>query len=320
MNSLSKSMSYSHSPAIRQKQIIPISKLNQHPNDHTSLILPESRLSDTLPKEKLKQTHSPLNKIVKIASNQKINNKSMHILNDYSSNSSMLEVERSFGSAKKVNIENILLERLKNEKNIEKKFDIVISTAEKLVNVDRNFSIFYKVVKRFLIEYKENLINKSDSLDKYEEIKENYTELKSSYDKLFEEFKGLRRENDILKAELEKIREENYSMKNKIKRNAAFLNKLKEKGIPVEKLYKDIYGNGIKSKSLNKINLDDPDKKTENEEIAVLKPEKKIKNIPKLNIDATNNEGYQDEFMSKFNEFSESWRKQIIKDHHLIND
>ena len=309
MNSLSKSMSYSHSPAIRQKQIIPISKLNQHPNDHTSLILPESRLSDTLPKEKLKQTHSPLNKIVKIASNQKINNKSMHILNDYSSNSSMLEVERSFGSAKKVNIENILLERLKNEKNIEKKFDIVISTAEKLVNVDRNFSIFYKVVKRFLIEYKENLINKSDSLDKYEEIKENYTELK-----------GLRRENDILKAELEKIREENYSMKNKIKRNAAFLNKLKEKGIPVEKLYKDIYGNGIKSKSLNKINLDDPDKKTENEEIAVLKPEKKIKNITKLNIDSTNNEGYKYEFMSNFNEFYESWRKQIIKDHHLIND
>ena len=42
--------------------------------------------------------------------------------------------------------------------------------------------------------------------------------------------------------------------------------------------------------------------------------------VPKLKFPHLDgNEGYQEEFMSKFKEFSESWREQIIKNHHLTN-
>ena len=321
INSLSKSASYSHSPAMRQ-QINQIGKINQHYMENTSTVFPESRDSFTedLLKKKFKSIHAPLAKIVKIASKQKIVKQNMNTSYNFSGNSSLHQIENPLGNTKKINIENILLENLKNEKSIEKKFDIVISTVEKLINVDRNFSIFYKVVKSFLTEYKENVINKCESLNKYEELGKNYKESKDLYEKLFDEFVILRRENDILKVGFEKMKEENNSLKFKVKRNAAFLKKLKESGIPVEQMYKDVYKNTIKSKSVNKILFENCDSGINSNERPNSIPENKNKIIPKLKIEITNGEGYQDEFMSKFNEFSESWRKQIIKDHHLINN
>lgn len=307
-------MSYSHSPALRQLKILPITKISQIYSEDLPVHRNDFNSSDGLFRDRLKLLPKTMSKVVKIAARQKNNRSSTKNLNLSQKISENFPVLDTDSNVKNIKIEAYLLEKLKNEPDFEKKLDIVSSTAAKLCDVDRNFHIFYNVIKHFLIEYKEHLIKQHERFQELEEIEKNHELLKDTYSKLLENFTDFKKENSLLKIEVEKLKEKNGQMVFKIKRNAAFLTKLQAKGLPIEQIYKETYGLAAqKSKSLKKIEI----LKEKAEERPNSIPMKKTpKNIPKLVFAQSPNEGYQDEFMAKFNEFSESWRNQIINDHH----
>ena len=314
--SLSKSVSYSHSPAMRKQKIVPIQRVSQIIVEDNPSRLNKLISSDAAISEKFKSLPKNISRINKIAMKQKFSSSGADSLShsgNFSINS-IADADHLLHTKKDMKIEGYLLEKLKNETNLEKKFDIVVSTAEKLCDIDRNFYIFYKVVKQFLIEYKEFLIKQNDRLFGLQELEKNHKILKGSYDKLVDECLLITNENKQLKREGEKMREENHNMKNKIKRNGAFLKTLQQKGIPVEEMYKEQYGSQeSKLKNLNQKSMQDVSSNEERHNVIPFHP---ITVIPKLTFPANVNEGYQEEFIAKFNEFSESWRNQIINDHY----
>ena len=310
LNSLNKSANFAQSSGIRKQKELHVAKITQIYSDQLENSFHNKILnkSDISLKNRVKKHLNSVTKVVKIASTQKL-----APLNNSSLQASLHSgfAETSFLGLKKSNLEGFLLNKMAKEKDFSKKFDIVVSTAEKLTNIDRNFSIFYKVIQEFLLQYKGFLFEKNDQFH-VDDNEKSYRALKNSFDQLFREFTALSAENTGFKAEFEKIREENGKLKFQIKRYADFLKKLQNNGIPVEKMYQDVYGPS-KSKLLHKLELKLNKASSEKD----LKQQKT--QVPKLNLLGNSNEDYQEEFMSKFNEFSESWRKQIIKDHQNLN-
>ena len=311
--SLSKSVSYSQSPALRKQKIVPIQRVSQIIIEDIPSSLNKLINADSLIKDKFKSLPKNVSRMNKIAMKQKYCKSGAESLSNSAifSLNSVVDTDNLLHTKKNIKIEGYLLEKLKNETNYEKKFDIVVSTAEKLCDIDRNFYIFYKVIKQFFIEYKEYLIKQNDRIFGFQDLEKSHKSLKNSYDKLAEQCSLIANENRSLQHEVEKLREDNGQMKNKIKRNGAFLKSLQLKGIPVEEMYKEQYGSqGSTAKSLNQKSLHGV---SSNEERP---PSHQITVIPKLTFPVNVSEGYQEEFMAKFKEFSESWRNQIINDHY----
>lgn len=229
-NYLSKSLNYSKSPIFRDQKILPIAKITQL---HKQALPGLTSSHNVLPTSSTKI--NPVYKIVRIASTQKYN-QSSPILNTLSSK---LNTNLKILSQKNLRIESILSDKLKKESDFPKKFDIIISTLEKLCNLDRNFGIFYTVVKEFFLEFKEDFIKKSENL---QNLEENYNNVKSEYLRVVDELLVISDHNKKILIESEALKQENNQMRLKIIKNQKKKYDSGEKKAPVEKTQQDFYG------------------------------------------------------------------------------
>ena len=120
-----------------------------------------------------------------------------------------------------------------------------------------------------------------------------------------------------LQSQISHLKEENMAFKLKNAKSWEFFETLKSMGMPINKLYKNFSYCIRRAKSVEKFEI--KEEECFNEGNADREQPRKIKTnqeVPKLNIMVKNIESYQEEFMSKFKEFSESWRNQIIKNQH----
>lgn len=306
-----KRISFSNSPAAGNgNRVANIRKVYFSPPKLIELPYGKIKLSDSLskfPKNIIKLDHY---------SSKHLNANKTSFLNqskELSESHSYVDLE-----AHNAGIEAVLKKKLRKEQSFFKKLDIVLATFEKLTHLSRNFSIFYSVISEFLVQVKDHLVLAADEDEK---MKENEKRVKEGEDKMKEalirsetELKAALEENRNLRENFEKLKNEERMLRATCKKQAGLLNKLQDAGYPVEKFYELSFKTGTKSKSMNKIPAVESDE--------IKRPNsihgKGVPAIPKLKFSNNEgNEGYQDEFMAKFNEFSESWRKQIIKDHHF---
>lgn len=193
-----------------------------------------------------------------------------------------------------------------------KKLAIVLNTFEKLSKMSRNFYIFHSVLHEFWSQMRSFLIFSDDKNSLIKDLETKIQELTDSNHNLEAQVQKLLTESKSMHESMAKLKEEEKHLKSTTKKQAILLNKLKDAGYPVEKYYETVSISTTKSKSMNKLPI-----KFMNDN---LRP-KSISHagtpaVPKLKFPHLDgNEGYQEEFMAKFNEFSESWRKQIVKDH-----
>lgn len=316
INSLSKSISFSNSPAVRRTKKIPIALISQIiPENLHDESKPSQMFSKALPfKEPIKKLPSAMNKVIKLASRQKLLNRASfnNSLKDLHLNSSL----NDFDSMQNTGIEHCLVEKLKKEKDFSRKFEILLSTSEKLSSFDRNFFIFYKVAGEFFLEFREKVLLKDENLLKIDELEKANKELRVNLERSLHEVCKLNKQIDYLKVDMEKIKEENSTLRFRVKKQSLLLTKLQKEGYPLEEMYESMNNESKKARNINKIAA----KNHEEEQRPNSIPNKPAMIIPKLHFQE--NEGkecYQEEFMAKFNEFSESWREEIIKNHHLIN-
>ncbi|OMJ88703.1 hypothetical protein SteCoe_9327 [Stentor coeruleus] len=316
INSLSKSISFSNSPAVRRTKKLPIALISQIvPEDLHEDIKSTQMFPKALPfKEPIKKLPSAMNKVIKLASRQKLLNRTSfnNSLKDLHLNSSL----NDFDSIQNTGIEHCLIEKLKKEKDFSRKFEILLSTTEKLSSFDRNFFIFYKVASEFFLEFREKVLLKDENLLKIDELEKANKELRINLERSLQEVCKLNKQIDYFKVGIEKIKEENSTLRFRVKKQSLLLTKLQKEGYPLEEMYESMNIENKKSKSMNKVAVKNQEEIQRPNSI----PNKPAINIPKLHFQE--NEGkecYQEEFMAKFNEFSESWREEIIKNHHLIN-
>lgn len=220
-----------------------------------------------------------------------------------------------------VGIESVLKNKLAKEQNFLKKLEIVTATFEKLAHLNRNFSIFHSVISEFLRQVKDKLILVAEEEEKIKECEQRVQEsegkvkeLSEKCEKIEEDLRKVFDENKELRGKLENLKGDEKVFRTKCKKQSILLTKLQGAGYPVEKFYELNFKPGSKSKSINNIPKLDSDEVKRPSSI----PLKRDAVVPKLKFSQNEgSEGYQDEFMAKFNEFSESWRKQIMKDHHF---
>ena len=104
-------------------------------------------------------------------------------------------------------------------------------------------------------------------------------------------------ENKICNEKILNLQKELNTLKTKGKQYQNFILYLKEKGSNFEELYKEYFSRKKTEKlKIPKLNLTDPDC---------------VKESNSEDTRATETKGFHDEFMSKINEFSDSWRQQI---------
>jgi hypothetical protein len=297
-----KSFQLSGSPLVpKLKQTLKIRKISCSPlkdpeDSRIQLKISESqqKFSKIFPKIANKKVSSSLNFSVSQESNDS------HNLVDFESEN--------------LRIEQVLRKKLRKENDFVKKFEVVLNTFEKLSRLGRNFYIFHSVLKEFFNQFRNFLVFTEDKEALVKELEGKVEEMSKKNEELEEEVRKCCGEVKGLKEELEKLRGENKSLKPMVKKQSLLLNKLKDEGYPLEKLYDSLPKSSTKSKSMNKISLQLTDSEKRPSSIPIKGQ------VPKLKFThLEENEGYQEEFMAKFNEFSESWRKQIMKDHSFKN-
>ena len=213
-------------------------------------------------------------------------------------------------------IENVLKRKLKKENDMIKKLAIVLSTFEKLSKMSRNFYIFHSVLHEFWSQMRTFLIFSDDKNSLIKDLETKIHELTESNQNLESQVQKLSAESRSIHESLTKLKEEEKHLKSTTKKQAILLNKLKDAGYPVEKYYETVSISTTKSKSMNKLPIKLIKENLRPKSISYVGTQA----VPKLKFSHLDgNEGYQEEFMAKFNEFSESWRKQIVKDHTYTN-
>lgn len=288
---LTKSMSHSLSPAVINCRKTPKLSMNSSLNQEIEGIRPTYKLTQSV-----NQFPSNLTKLFKISAKKfqpKPSLLGFH-LRESGKNNSVITSE-----AKASGFEEMIRKKLGKEEKLAKKLEVLVRFCEKLAGSSKTFKVFTGVFDEIVVAIQQEL----KELGKLRKNQEKFDEL---CENLQNEVDVLKDENERLISEVERYRNEKRSLNNTIKKQSLLLNQLKSAGLPVEEFYQ---------KSRNIEGRQKSHFKTQ----APIKDEEKL-SIPKLIIrDNPENEGYQEEFMSKFKEFSESWREQIIKNHHLTN-
>ena len=288
---LTKSMSHSLSPAVINSRKTPKLSMNSSLNQDIEGLRPGFKLTQSV-----SQFPSNLTKLIKISAKKfqpKPSLLGFHI-RESGKNNSVITSE-----AKASEFEEMIRKKLAKEEKLAKKLEVLVKFCEKLAGSSKTFKVFAGVFDEIVVAIQQELKEFGKLRKKQEDISELCDHLQNEVD-------ALKDENDRLMSELERYRVEKRSLNNTIKKQSLLLNQLSGAGLPVEEFYQKTRNSEGKPKSHYKTQVP-------------MKDEEKL-NIPKLNIrDNPENEGYQEEFMSKFKEFSESWREQIIKNHHLTN-
>ena len=308
----SNSISYSHSPILRKTKRVSLQNTSGNYNKTLSESFSSKKILYANPRQSITNFSNHIIKPGKFPKNLKFipkpKNNSMSNIN---LKSNLKYSIKKYPCTKKSEVS--FAEDLKKENDLFKKIEIIISTIEKLFALDKNFVIFYKVLIEFLIEIKTHYEPKKTFI--CEDLEKTHKDLKSNYEKLLVDYQNLQNENSLLKHEIDRTLEESSSLKVKNRRYINFLKQLHNKGVPIEEFYEEIFKPCKNSK--NKLNIETKDTQEEKRSSSI--PLHLPKTIPKINFSNNLSGDFQDEFMSKFNEFSESWRKQIINDHKLIN-
>lgn len=316
LDPLPKSTSFSHNPGLRQSKKVPMRNINYVYAGYkkSNIVLDEYKplKLESSSKNLNKKFSNSFNKTESIAPREKFMYRSIQnsSTNNLTLSSIILNSENSFHSIKKLSPDMHLSKKLEQEKDFVKKTDLFLSIFVKSFSSDKNFSVFYKLLSDLFLEMKEDIRIKDMQISTLQSQEKASKDMKFMHEKLLIELDLLKKENNCLKIDFEKIKEENRSLKLKNKRYALLLTQLQKEGIPVEQIYDDLCVPSKPSHTSKALEGSD-----ESEIPVHSKPP-----VPKLCI-STNDTSlqYQEEFMLKFNEFSESWRNQIIKDGHLIN-
>jgi hypothetical protein len=289
--SLTKAMRHSLSPALTKSR-----KMGKHSINSSAYHEPEAFKANFKLAQSMSQFPNHLSKLIKI-SEKKIETKpnliAFHLRETGKNNLFMTSEVKNTG------IEEVIKKKLRKEEKLTKKIEVFRKFCDKLAVSSKSFKacsgVFNEIFDLVLKELKElNRLRKSQA------------NLNEICDNIQNEIDLVKDENERLAFELEKIRGEDRALKNTCKKQSVLLNQMKCAGLPVEEFYQKIRNADSKAKTLSRVNI----RVREDERV----------DIPKLILkENKESEGYQEEFMSKFKEFSESWRDQIIKNHHKSN-
>ncbi|OMJ79058.1 hypothetical protein SteCoe_21003 [Stentor coeruleus] len=232
-------------------------------------------------------------------------------------NSSVIEIDSKKKVLKK-NKEIGFFESMKNEQDLGKRFEIVWNIIDKYLNDAPDFKANKDFIKEFFEEIKKGLSNQANLATELRKITAKYLKLQESFTHISKTLSETTNYTKKLQIKISHLKEENVAFKLKNAKSWEFFETFKSMGIPIDKLYKNFAYNKRKAKSADRIEI--KEEKCFDKEDEIREKPRKIKTnqgVPKLKISIKNIESYQEEFMSKFKEFSESWRNQIIKNQQI---
>jgi predicted RNase H-like nuclease (RuvC/YqgF family) len=205
-------------------------------------------------------------------------------------------------------------EQFKNEKNLGKKIELALNIIDTFLSPEPNFKANWDIVKELFENIKQELTTLGGKTKEHYGSDNNYQKLQDEYKNISKNLSEAVINNSRLEKKIADLNKENKLLKLKITRNWDFFKSLQEAGIPIHNLYDNYLHNSTRSKSAEK--LQHKDKPGEENEDFRGKIRENIthEDVPRLKIDVRNIEGYQEEFMNMFQEFSESWRNQITNE------
>ncbi|CAG9314425.1 unnamed protein product [Blepharisma stoltei] len=198
-----------------------------------------------------------------------------------------------------------------NDFKLEQKFLFAKNTFSKILENDNEFTSILIKIKGVYDAYIEHLLLKCEnklkkSIDLHLESKNLSNHIEKSREKIIEDYKKLKTE---LNAANKKINDSVVREKKYIK----LLSSLEKQGYPIQEIYNNLKMEPKKNRSSLASIDEDSSTTTDYSEVSSLKRDSNVP-IPKLSLPEHLSDGYHQEFMSKFSEFSESWRIQIEKD------
>ncbi|OMJ80798.1 hypothetical protein SteCoe_18852 [Stentor coeruleus] len=223
--------------------------------------------------------------------------------------SSVIDVHNKKKTIKNQN-QNLIAEQFKNEKNLGKKIDLALNIVDIFLSPEPSFKVNWDFIKEILGKIKQELNCLGD-------ISKEHYGFDCDYQKLQEDIKNVNKNLleatkniSVLEKKITELKKENKFLKVKIMRNWDFFKSIQEAGVPIFKLYDNFLHKITRSKSAEKLKYKE---RMGCEEENIKRDDRHIgyPDVPKLKIDVRNVEGYQEEFMNMFQEFSESWRNQI---------
>ncbi|OMJ92115.1 hypothetical protein SteCoe_5221 [Stentor coeruleus] len=260
-------------------------------------------------KEKLLCIQRPAIKLKTFSIKKKVSQEKKIILQS----SSVIEIDSKKKTLKK-NRQIGFIESMKNEQDLGKRLEIVWNIIDKHLNDVPGFKANRDFIKEFFGQIKKGLSNQINLATELNKITAKYLKLQENFTQISKSLSEATIFTRKLQSQITHLKEENMTFKLKNAKSWEFFETFESMGMPINKLYKTFSYSKRKAKSAERFEIKEEEYFDEDRE----KP-RKIKTdqeVPKLNIVVNNIESYQDEFMSKFKEFSESWRNQIIKNQH----
>ncbi|CAG9321603.1 unnamed protein product [Blepharisma stoltei] len=267
-------------------------------------------------------------------------NKTLALSSVVNSNDEKIEkLDQSMDNYKQIFHESSIkvIQKSKTISDFEHKFDQELQKIEN-IDMDLKFDKYLSCAKRTFLKVLENDNEFTSVLIKIKDIYDGYIEhlcknqlknekiLKKSFDlaenqdsvnlarlvknqqndKLAEQCKNLKSELNLVNKKLHEsiVREKKY---------IKLLSTLEKQGYPIQEIYNNLKKKPKEHKSPLISAGEDSASSTDYSDVSSMKRDITA-SVPKLSIPKPSTEGYHQEFMSKFNEFSESWRLQIEKD------
>lgn len=263
-------------------------------------------------KEKLLCIQRPAIKLKALSLKKKVSQDKKIIMQS----SSVIEIDSKKKALKK-NQETEFVERMKSEQDLVKRLEIVWNIIDKHLNDDPGFKANRDFIKEFFEEIKKGLTSQANLATDLVKITAKYLKLQESFTQISKSLSETTNYNKKLQSQISHLKEENMTFKLKNAKSWEFFESFKSMDMPINKLYKNFSYCIRKAKSAEKFEIKEEEYfDEENEDREKPRKIKTNQEVPKLNIMVKNIESYQEEFMSMFKEFSESWRNQIIKNQH----
>lgn len=204
-----------------------------------------------------------------------------------------------------------IAEQFKNERNLGKKIDLALNIIDTFLNPEPNFKPNWDVLKELFESIKQELAILGSRTKDHYGFDSNYQKLQDEYKNISKNLLEATKNKGMLEKKIADLNKENKLLKVKITRNWDFFKNLQGTGIPIYDLYDNYLHNATRSKSAEKLQRKER-VGCDNEGFAgKFRENITHEDVPKLKIEVRNIEGYQEEFMNMFQEFSESWRNQI---------
>lgn len=217
------------------------------------------------------------------------------------------ELKENFLEAFKIseyNSEKVLKEfreKLLNEKSPEGKFFVFSQFCGKIAKFSKLFQEVFSI-------FSEDFDGINQGLSLVVKLKNTENQIKYLQEKCENLEKDLKKSTEAgqqFSRELEKIVDEDIVLRATCRKQSSVLNSLKKSGFPVEE-----YFNGLKSQKKAKSLTHSYQENNPKSSTKLNSP------LPQLIFPNTSAfKSYQEEFMSKFSEFSESWREEMQKAH-----